>query len=226
MTDWRRIARHRRRIVFGLVAMIATVTALAWRQVARERSISVTSALREEAIRSIARADTIVGDSASRFPVEITRSDPEYDMIVARIESAIGQTPARRLKPVSICQIDFVSALDRGDRLTFVISPRRLEILAPETGETRAAFPLPDSDIDAINRALETVGARRVRPYWFYPTGERRATGYFAAGLPHGEWTFYRKDGSKESWGTFVDGAKVGKWSYIDENGDVTVREE
>ena len=54
-----------------------------------------------------------------------------------------------------------------------------------------------------------------------YPDGRVRFTGFNLDGEMHGEWTFYRADGSVMRTGSFDRGRQVGRWSPIARSGKV-----
>lgn len=54
-----------------------------------------------------------------------------------------------------------------------------------------------------------------------YPNGQRRFQGLLKAGQLHGEWIFYRKDGSIMRSGAFSKGKQVGKWKTFDRSGNL-----
>jgi len=54
-----------------------------------------------------------------------------------------------------------------------------------------------------------------------YPDGRVRFRGFNLDGEMHGEWTFYRADGSVMRMGSFDRGRQVGTWTTIDRSGKV-----
>jgi antitoxin component YwqK of YwqJK toxin-antitoxin module len=52
-----------------------------------------------------------------------------------------------------------------------------------------------------------------------YPNGTPRFRGFHLDGEMHGEWTFYRSDGSVMRTGTFDRGRQVGSWITFDRAG-------
>ena len=54
-----------------------------------------------------------------------------------------------------------------------------------------------------------------------YDNGHVRYRGTNLAGRMHGEWAFYRRDGSLMRSGRFEHGRQVGPWRTFDRNGRV-----
>ena len=52
-----------------------------------------------------------------------------------------------------------------------------------------------------------------------YATGAVQSTGQLLDGEMHGDWSFYRKDGSLMRSGSFDRGAQVGVWRTFDPDG-------
>ena len=52
-----------------------------------------------------------------------------------------------------------------------------------------------------------------------YSTGAVQSTGQLLDGEMHGDWSFYRKDGSLMRTGSFDRGAQVGVWRTFDRAG-------
>jgi antitoxin component YwqK of YwqJK toxin-antitoxin module len=52
-----------------------------------------------------------------------------------------------------------------------------------------------------------------------YPNGNPRFRGFRLDDEMHGEWTFYRSDGSVMRTGTFDRGRQVGTWTTFDRAG-------
>ena len=52
-----------------------------------------------------------------------------------------------------------------------------------------------------------------------YPNGNPRFRGFHLDGEMHGEWTFYRADGSVMRTGTFDRGRQVGVWRTFARDG-------
>jgi antitoxin component YwqK of YwqJK toxin-antitoxin module len=52
-----------------------------------------------------------------------------------------------------------------------------------------------------------------------YSTGAVQSTGQLLDGAMHGDWCFYRKDGSMMRSGSFDRGAQVGVWRTFDRTG-------
>ena len=52
-----------------------------------------------------------------------------------------------------------------------------------------------------------------------YPNGKPRFRGSHLEGEMHGEWTFYRADGSVMRTGSFDRGRQVGRWTTFDRSG-------
>ena len=52
-----------------------------------------------------------------------------------------------------------------------------------------------------------------------YPNGTPKFAGFRLAGEPHGEWTWYRLDGSLMRSGSFERGRQVGVWRTFDRSG-------
>ena len=52
-----------------------------------------------------------------------------------------------------------------------------------------------------------------------YSTGAVQSTGQLLDGEMHGDWAFYRKDGSLMRSGSFDRGAQVGVWRTFDRSG-------
>jgi antitoxin component YwqK of YwqJK toxin-antitoxin module len=52
-----------------------------------------------------------------------------------------------------------------------------------------------------------------------YPNGNPRFRGFHLDGEMHGEWTFYRADGSVMRTGAFDRGRQVGSWTTFDRAG-------
>ena len=52
-----------------------------------------------------------------------------------------------------------------------------------------------------------------------YSTGAVQSTGQLLDGEMHGNWSFYRKDGSMMRSGSFDRGAQVGVWRTFDRSG-------
>jgi len=53
----------------------------------------------------------------------------------------------------------------------------------------------------------------------FYDNGFLKHRGRIRGGEPHGEWTWYRRDGSVVRSGSFAKGARVGAWTAYDRSG-------
>jgi antitoxin component YwqK of YwqJK toxin-antitoxin module len=53
----------------------------------------------------------------------------------------------------------------------------------------------------------------------WYPNGNFRFTGFRLGDEMHGEWTFYRSDGSIMRTGSFDRGRQVGTWRTYDRAG-------
>ena len=54
-----------------------------------------------------------------------------------------------------------------------------------------------------------------------YPNGNPRFRGFHLDGEMHGEWTFFRADGSVMRTGTFDRGRQVGPWTTFDRTGAI-----
>jgi antitoxin component YwqK of YwqJK toxin-antitoxin module len=54
-----------------------------------------------------------------------------------------------------------------------------------------------------------------------YPNGRVRFTGFYLGGEMHGEWRFFRADGSLMRSGTFDRGRQIGTWTTWDRSGKV-----
>jgi antitoxin component YwqK of YwqJK toxin-antitoxin module len=54
-----------------------------------------------------------------------------------------------------------------------------------------------------------------------YPNGNVKFTGDYLDGEIHGEWIFYRADGSKMRSGSFDRGRQTGTWRTYDRSGRV-----
>ena len=52
-----------------------------------------------------------------------------------------------------------------------------------------------------------------------YPNGKVKYTGSRLDGEPHGDWTWYRLDGSLMRSGSFERGRQVGVWRTFDRSG-------
>ena len=52
-----------------------------------------------------------------------------------------------------------------------------------------------------------------------YSTGAVQSTGQILDGEMHGDWAFYRKDGSMMRSGSFDRGVQVGVWQTFDREG-------
>ena len=52
-----------------------------------------------------------------------------------------------------------------------------------------------------------------------YPTGAVRYTGFQLDGTAHGEWAYFRLDGSVMRTGSFDRGRQVGVWRTFDRSG-------
>ena len=55
-----------------------------------------------------------------------------------------------------------------------------------------------------------------------YPNGNVRFRGFHLDGEMHGEWTFYRADGSVMRTGAFDRGKQVGTWRTFTRDGTLT----
>lgn len=55
----------------------------------------------------------------------------------------------------------------------------------------------------------------------FYENGLPRFRGEYLDGEMHGEWEFYRKDGSLMRSGSFEHGVQVGIWKTFDRKGSL-----
>lgn len=53
----------------------------------------------------------------------------------------------------------------------------------------------------------------------FYDNGFLKHRGRIRGGEPHGEWTWYRRDGSVVRSGSFAKGTRVGAWTAYDRSG-------
>jgi antitoxin component YwqK of YwqJK toxin-antitoxin module len=75
-------------------------------------------------------------------------------------------------------------------------------------------------DIQAHEEAeADRVEAGAVQASETYPTGGIRYEGQLIDGEMHGEWRFYRKDGSLMRSGSFVRGVQAGVWRTYDRSG-------
>ncbi len=54
-----------------------------------------------------------------------------------------------------------------------------------------------------------------------YPNGNVKFRGAYLEGEMHGEWTFYRADGSRMRTGGFDRGKQIGTWRTYDRAGKV-----
>jgi len=54
-----------------------------------------------------------------------------------------------------------------------------------------------------------------------YSTGAIQSTGLLLEGEMHGDWSFYRKDGSLMRSGSFDRGTQVGVWRTFDRDGSL-----
>jgi len=52
-----------------------------------------------------------------------------------------------------------------------------------------------------------------------YPSGTLKSEGFTLHGEMHGEWTFYRLDGSVMRTGRFEQGRQIGPWRTFDRSG-------
>ena len=52
-----------------------------------------------------------------------------------------------------------------------------------------------------------------------YPNGGVKYAGFKLAGAPHGDWSWYRLDGSLMRSGSFERGRQVGIWRTFDRSG-------
>lgn len=52
-----------------------------------------------------------------------------------------------------------------------------------------------------------------------YPNGQIRFTGFHLDGEMHGDWSFYRSDGSLMRSGAFDRGTQIGPWRTYDRAG-------
>ena len=78
-------------------------------------------------------------------------------------------------------------------------------------------MPAPD-ELEAFEMTDDT-GLREAIDH--YPDGRVRFTGFHLDGEMHGDWTFYRADGSVMRTGSFDHGRQVGVWKTIDRSGNV-----
>ncbi len=54
-----------------------------------------------------------------------------------------------------------------------------------------------------------------------YDNGELKMKGSYRDGKMHGEWLFFRRDGTLMRSGEFADGEQVGEWRTYDRDGFV-----
>ena len=66
---------------------------------------------------------------------------------------------------------------------------------------------------------MSGADAKRTAALDDYPNGNPRFRGFHLDGEMHGEWTFYRSDGSVMRTGTFDRGRQVGEWTTFDRTG-------
>ena len=66
---------------------------------------------------------------------------------------------------------------------------------------------------------MSTADAEPTPAIDHYPNGNARFRGFHLDGEMHGEWTFYRSDGSVMRTGTFDRGRQVGRWTTFDRAG-------
>jgi hypothetical protein len=66
----------------------------------------------------------------------------------------------------------------------------------------------------AIVRSRETPG-EVMRSESLYDNGNLRYTGWLLDGEMHGEWSFYRKDGTLMRSGSFDRGRQTGVWKTV-----------
>ena len=84
------------------------------------------------------------------------------------------------------------------------------------------AFPAPllrriiRIRIEEIN---DSFPDRSGRAWAFHGNGFPRHRGRVRAGEPHGEWAWYRSDGSLRQTGSFVKGKRTGQWTTYDRSG-------
>jgi antitoxin component YwqK of YwqJK toxin-antitoxin module len=64
-----------------------------------------------------------------------------------------------------------------------------------------------------------TTGSGPVPDIAHYGDGSLKSTGFTLDGVMHGEWAFYRKDGSVMRFGAFDRGRQVGIWRTFDRTG-------
>ena len=55
----------------------------------------------------------------------------------------------------------------------------------------------------------------------YYPNGRMKFTGWYLDGEMHGEWQWYRTDGSVMRTGAFDRGRQIGVWRTFDRAGRV-----
>lgn len=70
-------------------------------------------------------------------------------------------------------------------------------------------------------RTLSTADEEPTAALDHYPNGNPRFRGFHLDGGMHGEWTFYRSDGSVMRTGTFDRGRQVGMWTTFDRAGKI-----
>lgn len=70
----------------------------------------------------------------------------------------------------------------------------------------------------------DATGGEPVPAIDHYPNGQVRFRGHHLGGEMHGDWTFYRADGSVMRTGAFDRGRQVGTWTTFDRAGNA-VRE-
>lgn len=88
-------------------------------------------------------------------------------------------------------------------------------------------FPVDKAPSVALVRKLvaarlaEIADVRSGKRLEFYGDGALKAEGSMRDGLLHGNWRWYRRDGSPLRAGRFRDGVQIGEWTTFDADGNV-----
>ncbi|MCE9544782.1 MAG: hypothetical protein K8T25_04585 [Planctomycetia bacterium] len=125
---------------------------------------------------------------SNTFRPQIDLNDPEFAPLLAKLRSLLKQEPSYD-RCNAFCRLNLMSTND----------PPHLYVDVGEDSVQICGVTFHESsdDLASLNKLWESAQRRIEHDIYNYPSGEKKAWGYWRNGKRDGEWVFFRKDGTE-----------------------------
>lgn len=142
----------------------------------------------EQLKMNLSKCDSIKLDHQS-FQPEVTPADSEFKPIIQGLSALLNREPVRNGQVVDLPDYRLELFSKDGQFLAQVYVSRRVRI-------NTLWFDISEKELHDLDSNWNSAYQRIMRNIYFYPTGEKKASGHWREGKKDGEWLYFEKDGS------------------------------